>query len=57
MSLDNASTPTWNKVSWAFPPRALAWTLRIKRQSGFVPVPVEQVLEQEFSRNAARLQP
>ncbi len=33
---------------------ALVWTLLVKRQSGFVPVPVEHVLEQEFSRDAAR---
>jgi len=31
---------------------ALVWTLLIKRQSGFTPVPVEQVLEQEFARGA-----
>jgi amino acid transporter len=33
---------------------ALVWTLLVKRQSGFTPVPVEQVLEQEFSRETAQ---
>lgn len=31
---------------------ALVWTLRVKRLPGFTPVPVEQVLEQEFGRQA-----
>ena len=30
--------------------RALVWTLLVKRLPGFTPVPVEQVLEQEFGR-------
>jgi len=29
---------------------ALVWTLPVKRQSGFTPVPVEEVMEQEFGR-------
>lgn len=32
---------------------ALLWTYGVKRQSGFTPVPVEQVLEQEFSRSSS----
>jgi len=31
---------------------ALVWTLWVKRLPGFTPVPVEQVLEQEFVRHA-----
>ena len=31
---------------------ALVWTLFVKRLPGFTPVPVEQVLEQEFGRRA-----
>jgi hypothetical protein len=31
---------------------ALVWTLLVKRRSGLTPVPVEQVLEQEFARGA-----
>ncbi len=32
---------------------ALVWTLLVKRQSAFTPVPVEQVLEQEFARDTS----
>jgi amino acid transporter len=32
---------------------ALIWTLVVRRVPGFTPVPVEQVLEQEFGRHAA----
>ena len=31
---------------------ALVWTRFVKRQSAFAPVPVEQVLEQEFARES-----
>lgn len=32
---------------------ALVWTQLVQRRSGFTPVPVEQVLEQEFARSSA----
>ena len=32
---------------------ALVWTYLVQRRSGFTPVPVEQVLEQEFARSGS----